>query len=412
MLQKASPAAPARKAPHPVVYSVLYFPFGALGGFVTVALTFLGTKHGLSITESAFLGAAQLFISYLKWSWAPFVDITLNPKKWYWIAVSTSAMAALALSIVPLSVETLPLMVGIVAAGAVVNSVVGMSVESLMAAATPTEQQGKVGGWFQVGNLGGNGVGGGLGLILLERLEQPWIAGAILGGSFLLCGTALRFLPDVEAHRREGGFGAALRGVAVDIKDLARSKGGLLTAILCFLPVGTGAASGVLTQAAVAKQWSAGADQVAILQGVLAGVIMAFGCVAGGYICDRIHPRIAYAVFGLVLAGLAVGMAVSPMTIAMFIGWSMVYNFSVGLAYTAFTATVLNAMGQGSAATKYNLYASLSNFPIWWLGLLLAWVADNHGPTEMLWTEAGLGVLGVGVFVVATRVVGNSKLPA
>ncbi len=30
-----------RTGPHPFVWTVLYLPFGALGGFVTVALTFL-----------------------------------------------------------------------------------------------------------------------------------------------------------------------------------------------------------------------------------------------------------------------------------------------------------------------------------------------------------------------------------
>ena len=401
----------SRAAPHPAVYSVLYFPFGALGGFVAVALTFLGTKHGLSITESSFLGAAQLCISYLKWMWAPAVDITLNPKRWYWIAVGTSAVAAVALASIPLSQETLPLMIAIVAAGAVVNSVVGMAVESLMAAATPADQQGKVGGWFQVGNLGGYGVGGGLGLVLLERLEHPWIAGAALGCSFLLCGLGLNFLPSPKAHHREGGIVAALQGVGSDIGGLAKSKGGLLAAILCFLPVGTGAAQGVLTQAEVAATWGAGANQVAILQGVLAGVIMAVGCLAGGWICDRVHPRMAYAAVGIVLALMAIGMSISPLTITMFVTWSMLYSFGVGIAYTAFTATVLNAMGTGSAATKYNLYASLSNFPIWWLGLLLAWVADNYGATQMLQAEAVLGVLGVAVFAIATSQVQRSKLP-
>jgi hypothetical protein len=45
--------------------------------------------------------------------------------------------------------------------------------------------------------------------------------------------------------------------------------------------------------------------------------------------------------------------------------------------------------------------ASLANFPIWWLGLLLGWMADHHGPAAMLHTEAALGVLGVGLFMLA-----------
>jgi MFS transporter, PAT family, beta-lactamase induction signal transducer AmpG len=67
------------RVPHPVVWTILYFPFGALGGFVTVALTFLATRHGLSITEGALLGGAQMISQWLKWTWAPVVDITLTP---------------------------------------------------------------------------------------------------------------------------------------------------------------------------------------------------------------------------------------------------------------------------------------------------------------------------------------------
>jgi hypothetical protein len=53
-------SAPRPTIAHPVVWSILYLPFGAMSGFVTVALTFLATKHGLSITEASFLPAAQM----------------------------------------------------------------------------------------------------------------------------------------------------------------------------------------------------------------------------------------------------------------------------------------------------------------------------------------------------------------
>ena len=52
MSSTAAPTPPA-PVPHPVVWTILYIPFGALGGFVSVALTFLATRHGLSITEGS-----------------------------------------------------------------------------------------------------------------------------------------------------------------------------------------------------------------------------------------------------------------------------------------------------------------------------------------------------------------------
>jgi PAT family beta-lactamase induction signal transducer AmpG len=138
-----------------------------------------------------------------------------------------------------------------------------------------------------------------------------------------------------------------------------------------------------------------------LLQGVVAGLVTAIGCFGGGWLCEHYAPRTVYAAVGVALALVAFGMAVSPATVAMYVAWNLVYSFVVGLAYAAFTAVVLDAIGKGSAATKYNLYATLSNFPIWWVGLVLGSVADRWGAPSMLLAEAALGLLGVGVFGMA-----------
>jgi MFS family permease len=109
------------------------------------------------------------------------------------------------------------------------------------------------------------------------------------------------------------------------------------------------------------------------------------------------------------MALVAAGIALSPATVSMYVGWNFLYAFVVGLAYAAFTATVLDAMGPGSAATKYNTFASLSNFPIWWLGLVLGRVADKVSPRAMLYTEAAIGLVGVVVFLVATRLIKEAR---
>ena len=57
----------SHKLPHPIVWTILYLPFGALGGFVGVALAFLATNNGLSITEGSLIIGSQLLVSYT-WS--------------------------------------------------------------------------------------------------------------------------------------------------------------------------------------------------------------------------------------------------------------------------------------------------------------------------------------------------------
>ena len=114
---------------------------------------------------------------------------------------------------------------------------------------------------------------------------------------------------------------------------------------------------------------------------------------------------------GLGLAAVATGMAVTPKIVALYLFWNVLYSFGVGLAYAAFTAVVLNAIGWRSAATKYNIFASLSNFPIWWLGFTLARFADVWDPDTMLLAEAGFAVLAVVAFWAFTQLVRRTPLP-
>ena len=52
---------------------------------------------------------------------------------------------------------------------------------------------------------------------------------------------------------------------------------------------------------------------------------------------------------------------------SMFVTFTLIYAFVQGLNYASFSAVVLEAIGGGAAATKYNLYASLANMPIAYL---------------------------------------------
>jgi len=393
----------SHRLPHPIVWTILYLPFGALGGFVGVALTFLATEHGLSITEGAWIVGSQMLVSWLKWAWAPIVDVSLSPKRWYVISTAFSAMGVFAMSAIPLGKGALALLLVTIALANVVNTVVGMAVEAMIASITPDDQVGRVSAWFQTGNLGGAGLGGALGLFLIQHLPRPWLAGAIMGVLFLACCLALLPLPAVPSHAGHVGPVRAVQTVARGFWNMIKTRAGTLTAILCVLPVATGAAQGTLTQSAVARFWGAGAGHVELVQGLLAGLITAVGCFIGGWVCTKMNARAAYAVFGIVLALIAAGMALSPSTVSMYVAWNMVYSLGVGLSYAAFTAMVLVAIGRSAAATGYNVFASLSNFPTWWLGLLLGWTADHHGPRMMLITEAGLGVVGVTVFLAIDR---------
>src|SRR4051812_50184759 len=95
----SEPIATPAKVPHPVIWTVLYIPFGAFNGFVQTALTYTASAHGIPISESAWLNGAQMLTSWLKWLWAPLVDITLTPKRWYLISTGSSAAGVAAMAL-------------------------------------------------------------------------------------------------------------------------------------------------------------------------------------------------------------------------------------------------------------------------------------------------------------------------
>ena len=78
--------------------------------------------------------------------------------------------------------------------------------------------------------------------------------------------------------------------------------------------------------------------------------------------------------------------------------FTLLYSFIQGFNYASFTAVVLEAIGKGAAATKYNIFAALSNFPIQYVGLLDGWAYERWHTNGFLAMDAVTGLVGVAVF--------------
>jgi MFS transporter, PAT family, beta-lactamase induction signal transducer AmpG len=388
---------------HPIVFMFLILPFGALGGYLQVAIGYLLTHAGVSVEKVAALIAASYIPHVWKFTWAPIADTTLSRKGWYTIGAVVSAFGFWATGALPATPAGLALLTTIVVVSNVAVTFLGMSVESLMAYTTNPEEKGRAGGWFQAGNLGGNGLGGGAGLYMARHLPAPWMAGAALGVACLLCILGLLFVPEPAAAHRGGNLAKNLWNVVKDLWGVARTRLGFLALFLCFLPLGSGAASGLWS--AVAGDWHASANTVALVTGLMNGIVSAAGCILGGWICDRMHRQWAYALFGVLQALAAVAMALWPHTESAYVVFTLLYALITGLTYAGFSAFVLEAMGLGAAATKYNVFASLSNFPIMYMTSIDGWAHGRFGPSGMLLTEAAFGAVGLILFFTVFTVV-------
>lgn len=397
-------------SPHPVVFLVLILPFGVMAGYLTVTIVYLLTQAGVPVEASATLVALSYIPHTWKFAWAPIPDTTLSRKTWYLLAAGVSAAGIYVTGIIPTAVESLPLLTGVVLIANVAVTFLGMSVESLMAYASPDHAKGRAAGWFQAGNLGGQGLGGGAGLWMAQVFSAPWMAGAVLAAMCLACCVATFFVSEPQRMPRAPRYYQTLASVASDLWRVARSRRGFLGLLICFLPIGTGAASNLWS--AVADDWHASAQTVALVTGVLSGVVSAAGCLVGGYACDRMNRKAAYALYGVLMAVAAVAMALAPRSESMYVAFTLLYAFINGLTYAGFSAVALESIGRGAAATKYNLFASLSNIPIGYMTWVDGWAAAHWGVGGMLYVEASVGLLALLVFVAVAALSSTPRVQA
>jgi MFS transporter, PAT family, beta-lactamase induction signal transducer AmpG len=397
------------KQAHPSIFMFLYLPFGIFQGYISVTLGFLLTQAGVSLAGVASIVSLPFLPNILKFLWAPLVDTTITVKKWYGIANIGTAIGILATCIVPLNSSFLLPLIIIVLLGSLANTVIAMSTESLIAQDVPNELKGRASGWLQAGNLGGFGIGGGAGIWLAENISEPWISGAIIALTCLLCGLGLILLKEPAPFKKEENYLKTVGTLVKDIWILVKSRGGFLVLILCIVPVGSGAASNLWS--AISKDWSASPNAVALAVGVVGGVSSAIGCLVGGWICDLMDRKKAYILFGLLEGACALTMAICPRTELMFVIWTSVYAITIGLAFAGFSAFVLEAIGKIGAATKYNVFAGLSNIPIYVMIYVDEWAHNNWSATGMLLAETIMPILGAIGFITVYVLV-NKKEPA
>jgi len=390
-------AAPKPRDAHPVLFLILFLPLGITNGYVVVTLSYILSHAGVGVGAIAALVAWSLFPQTWKVVWAPIVDTTLNNKVWFLLSAVVIGAGMIATALVPATRDNLIFIEILVVAVSLAVSFNAMAADSLMAYATPPSEKGRAGGWSQAGNLGGSGLGGGAGLWLAQHVHPIWISGAVLGLICIASSLAAIFIEEPISDHRGESLAKSFVNVGRDVWSVVSARTGVLALFLMTLPIGAGAASNLWS--AVAGDWHASADTVALVNGALGGVVSMVGCIAGGFICDLMDRKRAYCLFGIVSAACAVAMAFAPHTELAFAFFVSLYAFALGFCYAAFGAVVLEAIGTGAAATKYNLLASVSNMPIAYMTIVDGWGQEKWGSNGMLYTEAVCGVIGVGIFV-------------
>jgi len=383
----------------PFTLFFLLLPYGISTGFASITLPFFLTRAGFSVASAAAIVALGVSSNVWLFCWGPIVDLTLTPRRWYLLAVVVAAATLFLLGIIPYQQSSIALLTAMVLVSQIAVAFVVLPMGALMAYTVPNDFKGRAAGWYQAGNLGGNGVGGGLGVWLGVHFSKE-IAGATLALAMIAAAVAIYFAAD---FRITAGFGfrERMRLTGRDVLAMVRSAIPLLTLVLITSPISAGAMNNLWS--AVASDWHAGANMVALVTGVLNGIVCAFGCLLGGWVADRFGRWWSYFVFGCALAATAIVMSFAPWTPNAFAVGVLVYAFFVGTGYAAYSALVVHAIGRGVASTKYALCQSLGNIPVAYMTAFDGWVHDRFGGVWMLNSEALLALVFVAAGLIALQ---------
>jgi MFS family permease len=125
-----------RPSAHPSIYAGLYLPFGAVNGYLTVAIAYQLAQAGVSAEGIGALIALYLMPQTWKFLWAPLVDMTLSSKRWYVIGAVLSALGALGMAICSTRPVNLTALTTAAVMASLATTLLGMAVEALIAHST------------------------------------------------------------------------------------------------------------------------------------------------------------------------------------------------------------------------------------------------------------------------------------
>jgi predicted MFS family arabinose efflux permease len=168
-------------------------------------------------------------------------------------------------------------------------------------------------------------------------------------------------------------------------------------------PVGSGAAGNFWPS--ISDHWHASSEMVEAVNGWLGGIIGGVGALAGGWLAERIQRRNAYALAGACTAISGLIFAITPREPWAFATMVLVYTFFNGVAYGAFSAFVLETIGHGAVATKYNIFASLANLAISYMTTIDAQAYKRVHESGMLVVDAVCTFIGIAVLIALIRLV-------
>jgi hypothetical protein len=351
---------PSRDLVAPNRFLWIVLPYAIYIGFTTNGgVSLLLRRVGMPVDQVANAIALLGIPSSIYFLWSPLADLWISRRSWHFLSTVGSG-AALALGSFALY-RNAQLAVWIFFFGMIFCMLISSAYGGLIASMLTPGSRTRAAAWAQASNLGGGAIGPGV--ILYLALHYPvaiWGPAAAL--LLIVPGLTVLFLRE-PPRRASPSFGAHLRQVGQELRETCLTSKNFFGLLLLLAPPGAGALIGLLP--AISPDYGVSGSSVVWINGIGGGLLMAVGCLAGGWV-PRFDRRVAYGLAGALNAIPAFYLVLAPPTYRVYMVGTVVYLFTIGFTSTLSMDLVLDVVGAvgKSGSLRYSILTSCSYIPI------------------------------------------------
>lgn len=423
-----------------IAFFLLYMTEGIPFGFTATAVTTQMRRQGIGPAEIGVFIAGLYFPWAWKWAAGPLVDLVYSDRlgrRRAWIVGCQVMMAATLLVAWQIDFATkLRVFTLVILTHNIFAAVQDVAIDALAVGTLPKEERGLVNGLMFAGSYLGQTVGGAGVLFLTSALVKsgmiassgsafnatfPFVCVALLAVTFLVSirlREARRAMPvdEMEVAATAPKALLVLNAVGTYLLTALKAMFGSVRAaaglVFALLPAGAYGLSLTL-QTNLAVEFGMPDERVALLA-MFTTIIAAAGCIAGGWLSDRLGRRRA-------VAGYVVLTAIPTLAFAWYMqqrGWIMpidttaasrpvaaggllaafwtaclVYAFFQGLIYGGRTAMFMDLCNPAVAATQFTAYMAVMNLVLSWSAAWQGYAAERFGYPIALTLDATIGLV-------------------
>lgn len=380
------------------IFGLLVAPYGVLlqGIVQGGVLGYLLSRQGAGSATQAHLIALLSLPTSLYFLWSPITDFFVRRRTW----LLGSALIAAWLMWLSLRQPRLSSTAAVALAylAACCSQLIVSSAGGMMGAMQSERSRRVAGSLVQAGAMGFGSLSAWVLIYLSARVSRDSLA--LVAAALIAVPSLAVFAAPRQLHITEGSFRATMRRVWSEFRITFYRWDALPYAACMIFPIGTGAAIGLLP--GVARQYGVGGDQVAWINGLLGGLLIAAGAGVVSLIRGRIRAPVLYMIVALVNCMCLSVLCLGPMRPTTYYAGTLLYLFTVGCCYAMFTTVVLEFLGDSgkSGSTRYSIINSLGNIPVLYMLQVDGWGGAHWGGRGLAGAEAVVGAVGALVLLV------------